>query len=541
MRNRLPWIAPLAAWALFAACTLWLTRANLSPGHLQLDTDSAMRLAQVRDLMAGQGWFDLTQHRLNTPYGLPMHWSRLVDAPLALLMLVSERFALTAWPLLLFGAVLFFLARLARALGGIAAVAPALLLALLCTELYAVFAPGNIDHHGLQLVLMLAALLGVVEKRPVLTAAALILSLAVGLESLPYALVAILFSVMGEGARRFGVTLAGMALVLLAIGANRDTVLCDSYSLFYAAPLAAGGLGIAAITFLPRHRLAALALLAAMLAGLAALINPVCFAGPYAGLDPRMASLFFARINEAHPVWDFFRLAPSQVVGGYLYAAFALLVCFAAPPRRARLAVIVFAATALAVATLQYRATPFALVFALAGLAAGLVRIAAGRSPVWLAVLLLLANGATFTLAGALAEGQDRVATRVTAFHAQEACGQEEAMAALKALPPGRVAAFVDQGPAVLAYTPHSAIAGPYHRNAGGILDSYEIFAGKNPRLVLDRRGIDYLMTCRAAPDWDFYRGKGGLVAQLARGQVPEWLSPAGQGGAVQVYRVRRD
>jgi hypothetical protein len=113
-------------------------------------------------------------------------------------------------------------------------------------------------------------------------------------------------------------------------------------------------------------------------------------------------------------------------------------------------------------------------------------------------------------------------------------------MAALKALPPGRVAGFVDQGPAVLAYTQHSAVAGPYHRNASGILDSYEIFAGPNPRAVLDRRGIDYLMTCRAAPDWDFYREKGGLVAQLAQGRVPDWLAPAGTSGAVEVYRVRR-
>ena len=57
---------------------------------MSLDTDSAMRLAGVRDLLHGQAWFDTSQHRLNTPYGLSMHWSRLVDAPLALLMLAGE-------------------------------------------------------------------------------------------------------------------------------------------------------------------------------------------------------------------------------------------------------------------------------------------------------------------------------------------------------------------------------------------------------------------------------------------------------------------
>jgi hypothetical protein len=41
-----------------------------------------MRLVEVRDLIAGQGWFDLTQHRLDPP-GVSIHWSRVIDAPLA--------------------------------------------------------------------------------------------------------------------------------------------------------------------------------------------------------------------------------------------------------------------------------------------------------------------------------------------------------------------------------------------------------------------------------------------------------------------------
>lgn len=45
------------------------------------DTDDAMRLVQIRDLLAGQGWFDMSQHRLMPPNGAGMHWSRLVDAP----------------------------------------------------------------------------------------------------------------------------------------------------------------------------------------------------------------------------------------------------------------------------------------------------------------------------------------------------------------------------------------------------------------------------------------------------------------------------
>src|SRR4051812_17445009 len=52
-------------------------------------TDDAMRLVQVRDLIGGQGWFDLFQHRLDPP-GASMHWSRVVDVPLAALILLQR-------------------------------------------------------------------------------------------------------------------------------------------------------------------------------------------------------------------------------------------------------------------------------------------------------------------------------------------------------------------------------------------------------------------------------------------------------------------
>lgn len=524
-------------WLLFAAGALWLTR-----GGLQLDTDSAMRLVQVRDLLHGQSWFDTVQHRMNTPYGLPMHWSRLADAPLALLMLGSQALALKLWPLLLFGCAVFLLVRLAAALGGETAGIAVLPLALLCTEVLGTFAPGNIDHHNLQLVLMLTALTGIVERRPRLAAIAVALGLGVGLESLPYAVVAIGLSLLDRGTLRpFGLTLLASALVLLvATTADpyRLTPVCDTYSLFYGALLMAAGAGAAAISFLPRHRLAGFAVLALVLLGLAALLNPVCLAGPYGGLDPRMRTLFFARINEAHPIWEFVKLAPSETVGGYVYAAFALLMCCFAPPGRARRAVVLFAATALVVATIQFRAVPFALLFALPGLAAALVTLMEKRSVILLAVMILLCSGAAFILAGAMVEGQDRVAARARAFKAQEDCGYAPSLAVLRDLPPGRVAAFVDQGPGILAYSGDSVIAGPYHRDAAGILDSYAIFTGPGPRAILKHRGIDYLMTCRAAPDWGFYRARGGLVAQLAKGDVPGWLMPAGRSGDVDVYRV---
>src|SRR5688500_6254016 len=54
------------------------------------DNDSLLRLVEVRDLIGGQAWFDLTQNRLGPDGGVTMHWSRLVDAPIAAVMLAAS-------------------------------------------------------------------------------------------------------------------------------------------------------------------------------------------------------------------------------------------------------------------------------------------------------------------------------------------------------------------------------------------------------------------------------------------------------------------
>ncbi len=117
-------------------------------GANSLSPDDAMRLVQVRDLLAGQSWFDLTQYRLDPPDGVVTHWSRLVDLPLALLIAAgktllpvrfAEQMAMAVWPTLL---LLFFLAgsmRLGRELGGETAARVALLLPWLWDRYSSIF------------------------------------------------------------------------------------------------------------------------------------------------------------------------------------------------------------------------------------------------------------------------------------------------------------------------------------------------------------------------------------------------------------------
>ena len=91
------------------------------------DTDDNMRIMQVRGLLHGQGWYDLRQHRMNPPFGANIHWSRLVDLPIAGLILGlrpflggagAERWAVAIAPMLPYLLLLVSLALTARRLLG---------------------------------------------------------------------------------------------------------------------------------------------------------------------------------------------------------------------------------------------------------------------------------------------------------------------------------------------------------------------------------------------------------------------------------------
>ena len=97
----------LAIW--LGAC-VWLIWSRWGGIHWFAlgDTDDNMRISQVRAWLNGQGWYDLRQYKLNPPVGFDIHWSRLVDLPIAGLILVfrplvggrlAEQIAVTAAPL----------------------------------------------------------------------------------------------------------------------------------------------------------------------------------------------------------------------------------------------------------------------------------------------------------------------------------------------------------------------------------------------------------------------------------------------------------
>src|SRR5687768_11675045 len=98
----------LVFWLATAAYLVWQRWAAINAFALG-DTDDNPRMMQVRGLLSGQSWYDLRQYRLNPPAGADIHWTRLVDLPIAGIKLlfrpllggrIAELVAVTAAPLL---------------------------------------------------------------------------------------------------------------------------------------------------------------------------------------------------------------------------------------------------------------------------------------------------------------------------------------------------------------------------------------------------------------------------------------------------------
>ncbi|MBV8848728.1 MAG: hypothetical protein JOZ16_03995, partial [Methylobacteriaceae bacterium] len=298
-----------------------------------IDTDDAMRMVQVRDLMAGQPWFDMVVHRLNPPEGLLIHWSRVVDVPLVGLISffrlfatpeAAERLARLAFPLALQAGLYAGLAWCGGLLIGPRARVPAIALGFLSGVMFGQFQPGRIDHHAPQIMLLVfvvgASLAAVDQSRARLAAIAgmlTALSLAISIENLPffavlYAAIALAFVFYGDGMRAMLLWLAcGLALglaVFFAATVPPSRYLIGACDAFSAAHMIGGLTGAAAFAGLalglPRWRTAEMRAIAVSATGLVtltalALTYPDCFGDPLAYVDPFVKEVWLSHVREA--------------------------------------------------------------------------------------------------------------------------------------------------------------------------------------------------------------------------------------------------
>ncbi len=537
---------------LLAAVWAWRDWAALSALRLP-DTDDVMRLQQIRDWLGGQGFGDLAQHRLGAA-GLEMHWSRLPDlvpgAIIAVLTPVAgvhaaELVAVVLWPLLLFAVALMLVAAIARRL----AVSPpvAVIVAALAYPASALFLPGRIDHHGVQLVLLLVLVRAVIGsggwRSGVAAGAASIASLVVGMETAPFlalggGVLVLRWIADGAGERLrllgYGASLVvGLALAALLFRTSGwGVATCDAFAapLWRAAQVAAVAPLALALAGPRLDRLRGRLIAAALLAGAAGVaalaLSPACLS-PYGGVDPLLERLWLARVAEAQPLFA----APLDHAIGYVGLALAGLVATAWQWRRTRepgwavLGAVQLAALALAL--VQLRGIYAGTLLAAPGLAA-LIAYARERGALTLAAAWIASAGFLYPALGSLVAPPAPAAT----------CDGAGVLAQLAAQPAGTVAAPIDLGAYALAETRHNILAAPYHRNAQGNLAVYRLIdlpVGA-ARAEANRLRVDLIADCGGAWDELGAPPAGSLRAALRAGTPPDWLTPVARGASV--YRV---
>ena len=573
------WIAIVAGFLVNRwAAIHWLTLG---------DTDDNIRYVQVKDWLAGQGWFDLRQYRLDPPGGANIHWSRLVDLPIAALMLffrafvdqgLADRLACGIAPLLPLLPLMLTLGFIARRLAGdgverTGAWFFAVLAPLAAQMSMGMYAPMRIDHHGWQLALAVAMLAGLVDRDwlrgGIVAGVSSALSLAIGMEMIVYlaaggALIALRW-VFREGAGRrmlpYALNLTGsvsLLFVTTASYANRQ-MMCDALSPIWVAIFAAVGAGMTLLALLPlRHwpaRLGAGMIVGGCVAAFAWMNWPQCLSGAYQ-ISPELQRLWLANIREAKPLTAQARsvVVPLMAipVAGLVGLGFALWSARRDADRLwawATVGLMMVFSTALLFWAL--RAGPAAQLLAIPPAAwAGhrLVRgIVTGRPLVrWFGVAgvtLLVAVIFAYPLypqanqLWAQATGTKTKPWRPSAIARTKAidkangrCRTLPALEVLNQLPPATIFTMVDLGPRLIATTHHSAIAGPYHRNGAAILAIHHGFDGPAAgfRRIAARHHATYLLICPNFPEGTIYaaRSPGGFYAGLMRGQVPGWLHP---------------
>ena len=123
----------------------------------------------------------------------------------------------------------------------------------------------------------------------------------------------------------------------------------------------------------------------------------------------------------------------------------------------------------------------------------------------------------------------------------REVCLKTASYAPLASLPKGLIAADTDYGPFLLALTPHSVLAAPYHRLSAGILAAHKVFAAApdEARRMLTRLGVTYVITAaRARRATCRTRLRAGCRAGTGEERA-DWLEPVAGTAPFRLYRLR--
>ena len=559
----------LIAWVVIYGALLAMNQATIAGLEFR-DPDDQLRLQQVRDLIAGQSWFDLHQYRIDPANGgVPMHWSRLVDIPIAALILLLRPFlgtagaelaALLAVPALTLLSILALVGWMAtRVLPRGAAVLTFAAMAFAAPVMLQVL-PLRIDHHGWQIALFLAAMAAMLDtderRGGWITGAALAAWMAISFEGLPLSawIIAILAAVAlwDERARprlmgaMTSLAVTSGALFLATRGISDLAVHCDAIAPIHLAIFACGALAIgAANAWRPHSRLVLVAGLGAAGAGALALLAataPQCASGTFEMLDPVVRSVWYDNVQEGKSLF----LSPWHLVAQHLLPALAGLAVAVHLARKSQgpqqrwwaicaavllagvvlaMAVSRSASYAAALATLPLGYLLYALLTGLKRPANAVLRLGEliGVAGLVFAILLpIVPVMALETLVGV--RSVERQANTGIA------CKTRAAAATIAGLPPGDILAPMDFGPDILVDTNRGVLATGHHRGARAMRAVIDAYSGtpEDARAVMRANGLRYVMVCPGVQEMDLYRKRApdGFAVRLLDGRAPAWLKP---------------
>ncbi len=552
------------------------------------DTDDATRLVQVREFLAGAGWYDLLLPRFGGATPLVSHWSRLVDLPLAMLLTVfgtvlsaehAEIAVRAVWPSLLLLVFLRMLVSEAHQRGG--AVAAVLTIAFAITTLSGVFQfrLGRIDHHNVMILFTLAGLLMLTRgfEKPALGYAAgawIGVALTVGYEPLALVLpligLAALISVAHLPLLR-AVRNAAVALtVTLAVGLAITTPLnlwhlavCDALSANLVLLAATGALGLTLIDLFGRSiakplRIGLLVIAGSVAGGLYLAVNPVCIGGPFAEVSADARQLWLSSVAESQSLFTILGQQPTPMV---VFLVFVAVGIGAALERYRRLRtieaqamlVLMVLAVIPALWAMKFLAyTSFIAAFCIALSVADVVGNAK-LTPLSARLLGLLAlNQWTISILVSqllLMAGTSPALVEGKATVDREACSQISAVRALGTLPKGFIVAHIDLGPVIVAATHHDVLSAPYHRIDHAIAETQKIFRAEPAEAETRLRTVNasYLVDCvpviMAGKEPLLQEGiaRTSLLGRLTHGESVPFLTEipnASPQSALRVWRI---
>lgn len=517
LRSRLSSLLPIGTFLLIA---IGLLAGDAVNGSTVQDIDDIARRLQIADLLRDGEWHDLTWPFLAMPEPYVSPWSRLVDLPYVLVTWLFQpalgqdaafEIARFVVPLLWLIAYAWLAVRLIREILGEQPSLPQIGAAAVAS-LFAVieFMPNRVDHHNVQIVLLLALCLGIVSKHRfagILVGVASVLSIAVGLECAPYialalAGVAIHAALAPNSTMVARLSLTGWSLLaftlpagLLLTGGTLFQTQCDALSAPWASALIAAGVVAAGAPVIwkrlglhsPTARLGVLVAGALVVLGVLWTAFPECHAGPYTMINETAHTYWISNvIQEKGPAGAFARGENLLVLIFMVLLALTLGAWMNPKTYRSPVLILLLIATLGTLLTawqMRNFKFPAALLPLFLPLFIERVREDGGARR---AIAVLLPPALLLASFALLVKPTGRALTLID-YMEGDACRDAD-LSSLETLPASRIMAPLGLSLTLAEYisdtgSPHKIAAMPFHRASPGIERVFQTFALTNPEL----------------------------------------------------------